>query len=130
MLSIICEMYLIPKLFIMLGALAKDIAVTIMDVDNASANQNADQTSIGETTQMMKKVIEIVQFQTMAKKFASNVYSKFFGISVDSILFSVQICVKAFGHLSHFSNALFWTVDNRLLRLFVGHELGECIMCF
>lgn len=57
----------------MLGALAKDIAVTIMDVDNASANQNADQTSIGETTQMMKKVIEIVQFQTMAKKFASNV---------------------------------------------------------
>lgn len=42
----------------------------MMELGSAFTNENAEQQmSIGERDQMMKKIIEIVQFQEEAKKF-------------------------------------------------------------
>lgn len=73
-LTISCELSLFVRFFILLGALAKDIVAKIKDYGNTFPNENVEpeqQITIGERNQMMKKIIELVEFQTEAQEFVS-----------------------------------------------------------
>lgn len=71
-LNINCEMCLYPRLFIMLGAQAKDIAASIMDFGNSFTSENAGAVTIGDRNQLMEKIIEMIRFQIEAKRFVSH----------------------------------------------------------
>lgn len=76
----------------MLGALAKDIAVNILDFDNAFTNGNSNQMTIGGTNLMIEEIIEIIRFQTKAKGFVSNFSFQMALDGIDSTVVSIDLC--------------------------------------